>query len=398
MRFKFTLNTLKGVKPNPGKDVLAWDTDLKGFGLRVTKAGVKSWVIQYTAPDGRRRRHTIGTADDRLPLNKAKNLAAKKLRDVAAGEDPAEAKKARRTAPTMRDLKNRVLKEHAARRAESTQRMYREALDAANTHLGKRAVESIRWEDVAQLHTTLKETPYKANRILAVLRKSFSLAKRWGWYPRDLANPAADHDRYEEKPRGQVVTSKQVSAIGQALEQEPVSSQRAAFTCLLLTGCRPREILRAKREDVTANGRVLKLKESKVGPRLVFLGKPAADLIESQAGEDGNPYIFPGTKKGKPLYELRTLWLRVKESADLPDSLRLYDAVRHSFISRARGLGVEEQVAKLLAGHAPGREAHDRYLHPLAADDTLTDWGTHLIQQADKVANAIALDLAGGKS
>lgn len=138
---------------------------------------------------------------------------------------------------------------------------------------------------------------------------------------------------------------------------------------------------------------MLSVKESKVGPRLVFLGKRAAHLIESQAGEDGNPYIIPGSKKGKPLYDLRTLWLRVKERADLPDSLRLYDAVRHSFISRARGLGVEEEVAKLLAGHAPGREAHDCYLHPLAADDTPTDWGTHLIHQADKVANAIAQDL-----
>lgn len=393
MQFKFTLKSLKSLKPHSKRDVLAWDTDLKGFGQRVTKAGVKSWVIQYTAPDGRRRRYTLGAADDRLPLSKAKSMAAKKLRDVAAGEDPAEAKQAKRQAPTMQDLKNRVLKEHASRRAESTQRMYRESFQAVNARLGKKTVESIRWEDIAQLHAALKETPYKANRVLAVLRKSFGLAKRWGWYPRDLANPAADHDRYEEKPRGQVVTSRQVAAIGRALEEEPESSQRAAFTCLLLTGCRPREILRAKREDVTANGRVLRLKESKVGPRLVFLGKPAADLIEAQAGEEGNPYVFPGTKKGKPLYELRTLWLRVKERASLPESLRLYDAVRHSFISRARGLGVEEKVAKLLAGHAPGREAHDRYLHPLAADNSLTDWGTHLTHQADKVANAIAQDL-----
>jgi hypothetical protein len=47
--------------PNSG-DHFLWDSDLKGFGLKVTPAGRKSFVAQYRSrDDGRTRRLTIGS-------------------------------------------------------------------------------------------------------------------------------------------------------------------------------------------------------------------------------------------------------------------------------------------------------------------------------------------------
>ena len=55
-----TIRTIKAVKPCRGRDVYTWDNNLRGFGLRVTPKGVKSFVLQYRVSGGPARRKTIG--------------------------------------------------------------------------------------------------------------------------------------------------------------------------------------------------------------------------------------------------------------------------------------------------------------------------------------------------
>ena len=55
-----TIRTIDTIKPCPDADVYTWDTNLRGFGLRVTPKGVKSYVLQYRVNGGLSRRKTIG--------------------------------------------------------------------------------------------------------------------------------------------------------------------------------------------------------------------------------------------------------------------------------------------------------------------------------------------------
>jgi hypothetical protein len=75
---------------------------------------------------------------------------------------------------------------------------------------------------------------------------------------------------------------------------------------------------------------------------------------------------------------LRPLWERVAARAELPAGIRLYDASRHAFGTAAAELGVDREVRKLLTGHAPGTDAHDRYTHRsrflVAAADLVSGW------------------------
>jgi hypothetical protein len=67
-----------------------------------------------------------------------------------------------------------------------------------------------------------------------------ALAARWGWWPREMPNPARGHDRHHEERRGQALDMSGLGSLGRALRQEPADSMpAAAFTFMLLTGCRP---------------------------------------------------------------------------------------------------------------------------------------------------------------
>ena len=75
-------------------DVFLWDTDRKGFGVKLTPAGKLVYILQYRM-GGRAspvRRYTIGSHGTWTPI-KAGEEAERLLRLVAQGTDPGSEKK-----------------------------------------------------------------------------------------------------------------------------------------------------------------------------------------------------------------------------------------------------------------------------------------------------------------
>ena len=384
MKGKITKRLVDSIQADPVRDVLVWDTELAGFGLRVSRGGVKSYVFQYKI-HGRARRMTLGEHGRALTLKAARKLAVARRLAVQAGGDPATESQAAAVAPTVRDLASRYLAEHASKKAASTQReaemLLRRFLIPA---LGSRKVASVTWEDLEALHRRMAQTPYQANHLLSLASKAWSLAARWGWFPRDQPNPAREHDRFPEQPRGQALDREQLARLGIALDQEKGGAiSVAAFRFCLLTGCRPGEALAARWEDVDLAARVWKLPAAKTGPRAVYLGQSAVDVLSGI--ERGGPWLFSGRTPDAPLSHLRMFWERVATRAEFPKGLRLYDATRHTFATTAAELEVPRDVRKLLMGHAIGRDAHDRYMHPIRV----------LLRAADLVSGELSAALQG---
>lgn len=100
-----------------GDPVDYWDTVLRGFGVRVSAQGRKTWVLRYRV-NGRQRRLTIGTFQS-LGLAKAREAARSALGQVADGEDPATAKQAVYRVGTFRELADLYLEKHAKKRKHS---------------------------------------------------------------------------------------------------------------------------------------------------------------------------------------------------------------------------------------------------------------------------------------
>lgn len=91
MNAKLTAGMVLRAAPAPGKDRLyVWDTELRGFGLMVTAAGRKSYVVQYRA-GGRSRRMTLSGV---LRIEDARKEARAILGSVAKGGDPVATKRA----------------------------------------------------------------------------------------------------------------------------------------------------------------------------------------------------------------------------------------------------------------------------------------------------------------
>src|SRR6202022_2127952 len=96
------------------REVVVWDDALPGFGVRVKPTGVRSYIIQYrNRNSGASKRLTIGQHGPLLTFDQAKRQARAILADAMRGEDPVEARKAARKAPSVADLAADYLERHA---------------------------------------------------------------------------------------------------------------------------------------------------------------------------------------------------------------------------------------------------------------------------------------------
>jgi hypothetical protein len=168
-----------GALPASTQDVIWWDTDLKGFGLKVTPAGRKVFLVQYRPTGDRRnpRKYTIGEFGPVTP-HQARTEAQRVLAERSAGRDPQAEKRARKrriASEQVADLVAEFLDRHAAQNrsaAETTRIMRREVLP----YLGGRTVAEVSKRDVIALLDRVRErgSPIMANRVLAAVRTFFN--------------------------------------------------------------------------------------------------------------------------------------------------------------------------------------------------------------------------------
>ena len=154
------------------------DTELRGFALRVTQ-GRKSFILEKRIR-GRMRRLTLGPYGP-LTLDQARKLAAAHIGAIAQGADPAQVRQDRLHEPTFGDLTEQYLARHAPRKRSG--RNDRAMLHSHLLVFRTRKLTDLNRNDVARLHAQVGETaPYRANRLVALLRKMFNLARDWGLY------------------------------------------------------------------------------------------------------------------------------------------------------------------------------------------------------------------------
>ena len=103
---KITKRTVDAMRPETGRDVFTWDTELRGFGVRMKPSGAAAFLIQYRTLQGRTRRHVIGRVGTLTP-DQARTEAKARLAEVATkGADPSAERKATREAMTVADLRS----------------------------------------------------------------------------------------------------------------------------------------------------------------------------------------------------------------------------------------------------------------------------------------------------
>jgi integrase len=381
---KLTKRTIDAAAPRSAEYVL-WDGDIAGFGVRVTPAGRKSYLVQYRVGT-RSRKLTLG-AHGVLTPEQGRTLAIQALAAVRAGHDPAEQRKLRREAVTVKELAERFDREHiVVRIKESTAREYRRNLERfILPALGRLRVEEVSRADIARFHHDLRHIPYQANRNLEVISKMFVLAELWGLRP-EGSNPRKHIAKYREHKRERFLSAAELKRLGEVLnqieaERVEMPSALAAVRLLLLTGCRLNEIMKLRWEHVDLAAAALRLPDSKTGAKVVHLGQAAVDVLAGIERQPFNPYVIAGTLTGKPLSDLQGFWQRLRTRAGLED-VRIHD-LRHTFASVAVAAGQGLPTIGKLLGHSQVQTTA-RYAH-LAADPVRA--------AANDVAGVIAADM-----
>ena len=367
---KLTKSVIEKLSPSD-TDYVVWDAELPGFGIRVKPSGVRSYVVQYrNRKTGDSRRKTIGQHGPLLTFHKAKDRARIILADALKGNDPVAEDRAIRAAPTMKALAADYLEYHAIpkKRARSVA-TDRSMIDGIILpHLESKKVSAVQSRDIHSLHVAMKNTPYQANRVLALMSKMFSLAMNWGWRP---DNPVKGIERYHEEHRERWLSDGELGRLLSVLSTH--SNQRAANAVRfqLLTGARIGEVLGARWTEVdlergvwTKPSHHTKQKRTEHLP----LSAPALVLLTEMRERAGpeDPYLFPGNAPDKSLQGIKKFWRNVTQQANLED-YRLHDN-RHTHASHLVSSGLSLEIVGRLLGHTNPLTTK-RYAH--LADDPL---------------------------
>lgn len=361
MAEKLTDKLVKSLPTPPSGNRITYDSEVRGFGLRVTAKEARAFILNYRV-GGRERRYTIGAYPD-WSVMAAREEAKRLKRQVNLGHDPMLPRYIERTAPTVADLAKRYLEEYATRkvpRAQSDDRsMIKKIILPA---IGKMKVPNVRHEDIDRLHREVSRTrPIRANRIAQLLSKMFNLAIRWEYC---ADNPVKGLHRNPEPKRTRYLSPDEMVRLIEALNDHPNQKSGNVIRLLLLTGARRSEVMKSTWDQfdleagiwVKSSAHTKQKKEHRVP--LSAAARQLLSTIKVEAGS--SPYVFPGKGADQPLTDIKGFWATICKTADVKDC-RIHD-LRHTYASILASAGLSLPIIGALLGHTqPNTTA--RYSH-----------------------------------
>jgi integrase len=355
----------KKIEPPTAAQKIHYDENQVGFGLRITKAGSKAFILNYHM-NKRERRFTIG----KYPIWSAA-AAREKAKDlrrlIDQGVDPLEKRNNRREAPTVSDLWEEYQTIHLPTLSSRSQTDQRSMwVKHILPELHSTAVRELTSRQIDELHAKISAaTPTRANRVLEVFRKALNLAVRWDWIEK---NPSDGFRRNTEHSRERYLSKDEYNLIFRALDRMPNRKAANAIRLLILTGARRGEVLGLEWEDLDLglgiwNRPPHKSKDRK--RKRIPLSNEALILLKAMGETKDETFLFP-TSTGGHLSDINRPWRWLRKETGMHD-LRVHD-LRHSFASILVSSGETLETIGKLLGHSQ-HQTTMRYAHLM--DDPL---------------------------
>jgi integrase len=347
------------------KDVLLFDDEQKGLGVRATASGRKSFLAQYTFA-GMKRRIPLGSCSA-ISLAGARNAAQAILGKVANGRDPAADRKQaaadakRKAAHDALTLGALLEQWQSLRLAKKRKRYVSEALRAVRyafaKHLNAPAADLDRTADVEPVLDALT----KAGRTAMASRTAAygCACYRWAIGKGKLtANPFQNLSDAPVTERKRVLTDAELLAIWQATAGP--GPFNAIVRMLALTGQRRQEVAGMTWNEIAPDLSTWTLPENRTkngATHIVPLSAQAQAIIKAaprreRSGTDpelvfwGQRGPFNGFGKAKASLDIAS---GVKD-------WRLHD-LRRTLASGLQELGVKLEVTEAVLNHKSGSRA-----------------------------------------
>lgn len=366
MKAKITKTLIDGMTPG---DVIA-DSDTRGFTARCLPSGAVSYGVRYRAA-GRQRWLALGTHGQITPAQ-ARQLAKKRIGEVASDRDPAGEREAQRArAITTLNVVLDSFVERCVHRLR-TARQIESAFDRhVRPRLGVVSIYSLRRADIVALldHIEDQAGPVMADRTLAYLRRAFNWqAVRDDTFTPPIA-PGMGRVKGSDRARSRILDDQEIVDLWRALDTAKVPEPFSRLVrTLLLSGQRRTEVAAMSWPEVEKNmWSIPATRRGKGGAHSVPLTDAVMQLLGSRQdafvfSTTGGKKPFSGFGKSKRALDAAIAELRKTEGRALMPPWRLHDLRRtaRSLMSRA---GVDADHAERVLGHVvPGvRGVYDRY-------------------------------------
>lgn len=383
--------------PSPsGKQVLHWDTELKGFAVLCSGvSNARTYVVQRDMPNGKTRRLTVAAVAE-LPLDRARERAADMLDGLRRGIDP----KVKVVAPTLRWSLDNYLAAMKKLRPASV-RVYRQVERTLEPWLD-RQLQEITSDMVEERHRAIAAaigksgTRYSgtstANGAMRTLRILWNFAAERAELP---ANPVRRLKRqwYDEPRRTRMVRAEDLPKFYGAVCSLQNAVARDYILLLLFTGFRRGEAATLRWDDIDLTERVIRLSapHTKAGRKLDLpMSDLVRDLLVARRAIGNAGFVFPGPGASGHISDTGLPLSTVEKATGIKVSAH---DLRRTFITIAESADISPLALKALVNHSLGNDVTAGYVQ------MTTERLREPVQRvADKIKALCGIKSVGGKN
>jgi integrase len=372
------------VRPPAGERVTLWDTEVKGFGVRVTSSGRRTYILRYRVAGGRtapQRTYTIGQHGSPWTVEQARRQALDLLAQVRTGIDPADVRDAGRkdaqSAVEERSdrmfpaLADRWFKQHVVAGELRSESDIRGVLDRdLKPAFADVAVDEITKERVAEVIEAIGDRSHDA------ANKSFKwLRQMLNWFVSKGVLRSSPLDKvgmpYKEGRRTRTLSIMEIVVVWVALDGLP-EPFRSFYRLLILLGQRLREVANMPWSEIDAEAGEWLIPAARTKNKrdhLMPMPEQAMALIEALQPEkarrhgpvittDGRVGISGFSKMKERVDELVADLLLGSDAARIlvgnEVSAWVVHDLRRTMATGCQGLGVQLAVTEAILNHSSG--------------------------------------------
>ena len=354
---------------------LYWDSDLSGFGVRITSKGVRSYIVQGRA-NGKERRITIGqhgkpiNDTETFTAEKARKLAMGLIADFSKGIDPIIEKQCKETlAVTLHAVGDLYLKERRTKKGgELKPRTKADIVKHIRTSFADwkyKPVTSITRDMVSARFTELSaKGATQANQAFRILRSLLNYAReayRTNDVPILFENPVSVISGKKmwnpNNPKNGRIPLNKIGLVWNMLHLKSktdaalLSSRTGAdiVIFIMLTGCRWNEAAELTWDRVNLENGTWNIPDPKNHVPVTFpIATPLRAMLTARPRTEGNPYVFPARGVEGFIKDARNTMIGVSKLAGL--HLTPHD-MRRTYVAVGVKNNIEMWKLKLLTNH-----------------------------------------------
>jgi integrase len=377
-RAKLTKGYVDRVRPGL-KDELHWDTELKGFGLRVCAGGKLTFIVQGRVNgSAKEARLSIGPYGVFTP-DQARDVAREHLRSMRLGVDPRDMKRQDEAAKvTLRQVADAYFARPGMLKESTKAEMERHVSKVFEAWQGK-PIASItpadcrkRYEELATRGLRGKApAPTQAAIAMVTLRTLINFAineyKQLDGKPIIEHNPVAilKKDLRPSQPRTRHIDRRSVGKFWNLLNEARVSPKNRDALAgidlvmfLMLTGARRNEAaaltwdrVNIDQDDPTNCWWFIPDPKNR-NPVTLPLSSQAAAIIKSRKAVDDNPHVFASRSKTGHIKDTRAPLEQLSKRIGM-DRLSAHDLRRTFVTTGVKACRLDLAKLELLTNHVP---------------------------------------------